>query len=60
NLAMVPLQDFLDLGADAQMNRPSTSEGNWKWRYRAEALTDQLRDRIKTLAYTYGRTPNGS
>jgi len=60
NLAMIPLQDFLDLGADAQMNRPSTSEGNWKWRYRAEILTDQLRDRIKTLAYTYGRTPNGS
>jgi len=60
NLAMIPFQDFLDLGTEAQMNRPSTSEGNWKWRYRAEMLSDQLRDRIRTLIYTYGRTPHDS
>ena len=30
--AVVPLQDLLELGADARMNTPGTVEGNWKWR----------------------------
>jgi len=31
-LAIVPLQDVLNLGAEARMNIPGRAEGNWCWR----------------------------
>jgi 4-alpha-glucanotransferase len=37
-LAVVPVQDILDLPADATLNRPGTSEGNWRWRFTASQL----------------------
>ena len=40
--ALVPLQDLLELGDDARMNIPGTSEGNWRWRLPEGALTDEL------------------
>ena len=36
-LAIAPLQDLLNLGAEARMNVPGRAEGNWSWR-----CTDQL------------------
>lgn len=56
NQAIIPLQDVLGLGA-ARMNYPSKPEGNWEWRYHSDALTDELRSRLKTLTKTYGRAP---
>jgi 4-alpha-glucanotransferase len=35
-LAMTPLQDVLNLGSEARMNRPGSADGNWTWR-----LTDE-------------------
>ncbi len=55
NQAIIPMQDLLGLGGEAQMNFPSKAEGNWEWRYRADALTEEVRDRFKTLTHTYGR-----
>lgn len=57
NQAIIPMQDLLNLGAEAQMNFPSKPEGNWEWRYRNDAITEQLRDRLKSITYTYGRAP---
>lgn len=31
-LAVVSVQDLCGLGEEAQMNRPGTSSGNWRWR----------------------------
>jgi 4-alpha-glucanotransferase len=31
-LAMAPLQDLLNLGAEARMNVPGRADGNWRWR----------------------------
>ncbi|MGH7996154.1 MAG: 4-alpha-glucanotransferase [Opitutaceae bacterium] len=31
-LAVVPIQDLLDLPAEASFNRPGMPEGNWQWR----------------------------
>ena len=31
-LAIVPLQDVLNLGTEARMNVPGRAEGNWRWR----------------------------
>lgn len=58
NLAVVPFQDLLGLGTDARMNFPGKAEGNWGWRYRPEALNWDVRDRLKTITYICGRTPN--
>jgi 4-alpha-glucanotransferase len=55
DMAIVPLQDILGLGREAQMNRPSTTQGNWAWRYRADHLTPVLRDRLREMTWTYGR-----
>jgi len=35
-LAVVTLQDMLNLGEDARMNAPGQAEGNWQWRYQPE------------------------
>ena len=57
NQSIIPMQDLLGLGGEAQMNFPSTAEGNWGWRYQPGAITTELSDRLKTLTYTYGRAP---
>ena len=31
-------QDFLGLGSEARFNTPGVPSGNWRWRYRSEAL----------------------
>jgi len=32
DLAVLPMQDVLELGSSARMNTPGSSSGNWKWR----------------------------
>ncbi len=56
NQAIIPLQDLLGLDTHGRMNMPGKSdEGNWSWRYQAEDLTPQIRDRLKGMTETYGR-----
>ena len=38
-LAIAPLQDLLNLGAEARMNVPGRAEGNWSWRCNEELLS---------------------
>ena len=54
-LAIAPLQDLLNLGAEARMNVPGRAEGNWSWRFRANALTEAHIDRLRDMTDTYGR-----
>ena len=54
-IAIIPLQDVLGLGSEARMNLPGTASGNWKWRYRASALTADIETRLRKLAVTYDR-----
>ncbi len=56
-LAVLPMQDVLELGAAQRMNTPSTTRGNWQWRFRWEELTDTRRTRLAHLLRTYGRVP---
>jgi len=58
-LTVIPLQDLLDLPADATFNRPGTTEGNWQWRCSSDQLEEfksenlpMFRDWIRL----YGRT----
>lgn len=52
---IVPLQDVLGLGNEARMNLPASSRGNWRWRYRRDALTPHHLDRLRQLAEMYER-----
>jgi len=55
--AIVPLQDLLGLGTEARMNLPNSTEGNWSWRFRANALTEAHIGRLRDMTDTYGRIP---
>ena len=39
-IAIVPLQDILQLGSEARMNTPGQATGNWAWRFEWPALTE--------------------
>ena len=54
--AIIPMQDYLRLNADARINIPSTPSGNWSWRMKSDAISDGLADRIKAACTLYGRT----
>lgn len=53
--AIIPLQDYLELGSEARINTPSTLGGNWEWRVAADACTPELSARMLDLAQTFGR-----
>jgi len=55
NQAIIPLQDIFSLGSDARMNTPGLAEGNWGWRYRAEALNSEYSTRLRDMVMIYGR-----
>jgi 4-alpha-glucanotransferase len=48
-VALAPLQDVLGLGSEARLNTPGTSDGNWRWRVDAGALTPELAARLRGL-----------
>ena len=56
NLCIIPIQDYLELGADARMNFPGTQSGdNWTWRATKGYLSAALSKRIYRLTELYGR-----
>ncbi|MGN0415057.1 MAG: 4-alpha-glucanotransferase [Agathobacter sp.] len=55
DMAIVPMQDLLGLGSEARMNTPSTLGDNWKWRMRADALTEELAKKLYRYMQMYGR-----
>jgi 4-alpha-glucanotransferase len=46
---IIPMQDWLDLGTEARINRPGTVGDNWHWRMKPGAFTDELSGRIKWI-----------
>ena len=53
-VAIIPMQDFLALGAEARMNVPGQAVGNWHWRI-DDSLTPELADRIEKIVSESGR-----
>lgn len=47
NIAIIPLQDYLNFDETARMNIPSTLNNNWEWRVTYAELSDILVNRIK-------------
>ena len=54
-LAMVAMQDWLDLDSDARMNTPSTNGGNWSWRLKKGELDERVSERILRKTKVYAR-----
>lgn len=53
--AIFPLQDVLGLGSEARMNLPGRPNGNWRWRFRRDALTPDITQRLRALTELYNR-----
>lgn len=53
-IAIVPLQDYLGLGEESIMNRPSVARGNWEWRLQNRAWQG-LEKSINQQMKLYGR-----
>jgi 4-alpha-glucanotransferase len=49
-IAVVPAQDVLELGAEARMNTPAIAAGNWSWRAPENCWTDELAERLAAIA----------
>ena len=54
-LAVIPMQDYLELGSKARINTPSTLGGNWSWRMKKGAFTRELAKKIRKQTALYGR-----
>ena len=57
-LSIIPLQDVLNLGAEARMNNPAGQFNNWSWRVKKEQLTIKSFENIAKITEKAGRSLN--
>lgn len=55
NLAVIPMQDILELGTEHRMNTPGTTTGNWRWRFLWDQVTPDRTERLKHLVSLFNR-----
>ncbi|MGT2666678.1 4-alpha-glucanotransferase [Streptococcus rifensis] len=54
-LAITPMQDLLELDGTARINSPGTLGGNWSWRMKPHAITDDVITTLTELTKRYKR-----
>ncbi|MEX0966142.1 MAG: 4-alpha-glucanotransferase [Bacteroidia bacterium] len=54
-IAVIPMQDILNLDEQHIMNRPGTSFGNWEWRMLPGQTKNALANHLQELNEIYGR-----
>ncbi len=52
---ILPVQDFLQIGSEGRINTPSTAAGNWCWRMKEGAFTEEMQKRLLRLTKVTGR-----
>jgi len=57
DLAIVPLQDVLNLDSKARMNTPGRPTGNWGWRATDKMIKDRRLKELGALTEAYARAP---
>ena len=57
NIVIIPMQDVLKLGSEARMNFPSTTGGNWSWRFTWDQISESLAKHYFGLTQLYERPP---
>ena len=55
-LAMAPLQDVLNFGAESRMNVPGRAAGNWRWRVPQKMLSASTFEWLRNLTQTSKRS----
>ena len=55
SLAIAPLQDLLNLGAEARMNLPGSTDAHWRWRCTDDMLRSSIFRRLRDLTATANR-----
>jgi len=56
-IAIIPMQDWLELGTEHRINTPGTAENNWKWRFDWDQVKPQLAATIHDALMRNGRIP---
>ena len=57
---IIPIQDYLELGAEGRMNFPGTCTGdNWTWRATKDYISYPLAEKIYRMTKLYGRLAKG-
>ena len=59
-ICIIPMGDYLGLGAECRINQPATVGGNWAWRMLPGEFTTELAEQIKSLVRIYGRLNVGN
>ena len=60
DIAVVPLQDVMNLGSEARMNTPGQAAGNWGWRFLPQQLEPWMAPQLREMATLYGRFGTGA
>ena len=55
NMALIPMQDLLELGGEGRMNTPGTPAGNWQWRFRNDQISDEKINWLNHITNIYNR-----
>ncbi|MFA0963777.1 4-alpha-glucanotransferase [Roseivirga sp. BDSF3-8] len=55
NISITTTQDLLGLGEEGIMNIPGKAEGNWTWRLKDGALSDEFAADLRSLTWISGR-----
>ena len=50
NTVIIPMADYLGLGAEGRINAPSTTGDNWTWHLNKRYNTAKLREKIRALS----------
>jgi 4-alpha-glucanotransferase len=56
-IVIIPMQDILNLSGEARMNFPSTTGGNWTWRFTWDQTSENLAEHFLGLTQLYERPP---
>jgi len=56
-LAILPMQDLLNMGKGHRMNTPGTTSGNWDWRFTWDQVSEQDSAWLNENIRLYGRNP---
>lgn len=55
-LFIAQMQDWLELGDESRINTPGIPSGNWRWRMKPGAATEELAEEILKMTRLYGRS----
>ena len=58
DLAIIPMQDCLALGAEHRMNLPGVANGNWSWRFSWDMVPPETPGRLRRMNEIYQRVPS--